>query len=449
MLNSQRKSINYEKLVLSCAKSQRSALQALYKSEADNMKALAYKSLAHPQRSDQTVIKTFLTIWESAGSYNPEMGSALGWMYSILRHHINEVYQKNYHELALSHASERGFTAENMSQIVAELGKDPQIVQNCIVFEELPQEQQDSIINMYFSPDNQAVVATRLQLPLARFTENIQIGLNHIAKQLSIFRKHNDTVLIGEYALGGLNTTDNERVIKLLQKDGDAMANLLEWESFFTKFINQLPATAAKPKIWEDLNDRIKFQQDQELRAALNKPGLSDDEPLDLENYSAQPGDIKRERVSLFLRIKYYIKNVHFWQFVAGLCVLLMIGAWLYSGSSHTTDKWIAVLGPNDAKQNPSWVLKVMSNDELQLSPLFHLNGIKNSSFNLWTKSSNGQWKNLGKLDPNQVNVIEPEKSGAINANQPFYITVEPNGSSADKPSGSTLYSGKVVPINP
>ena len=66
-----------EKLLTAIAKKQKNALQQLFDSEAESMMALARQSLLQEQSAQQVLLKTFLTIWENADSYAPEIGLSL------------------------------------------------------------------------------------------------------------------------------------------------------------------------------------------------------------------------------------------------------------------------------------------------------------------------------------------------------------------------------------
>lgn len=445
MLSSKKKSTSYEKLILSSAKDHRGSLKALYKAEAQHMIALAYKCLHHHQFSDQAVLKTFLSIWDNAGTYRSEMGSAHGWMYSILRHHINELYQEHYETLALTHSSEPPFVPDNMSEIVAQRNEGTQMITNCQVFEQLSPEQQKCIVNKYFSPETTALVATRLNLPLARFIENIHSGLSHIAKQLKIFPQHEDTVLIGKYALGTLNRSGNEQVISILSQDPDAMIVLMAWESFFTQFIKQLPATTLNPRLAKELATRVKLKQDQKLRAAVNKSDTASD-------VEADPDDLTLEDekpASLGLKLKYYLNDVITWRVIAGVCVLLMLLAWLYSGASHTTDRSVAVLTTTDSERKPAWILKESSKGDLELHPLLQVSQISGQNYVLWVADAPNQWRRLDKLDPSHEAKISPETEGPLKNEQNYMISLEPEGSQQKGPQGARLYQGTSVLLDP
>ena len=110
-----------EKLLTAIAKKQKNALQQLFDSEAESMMALARQSLLQEQSAQQVLLKTFLTIWENADSYAPEIGSARGWIYSILRFQIREYYQTHYQSHALALAKEPAFKPLGMAEIQQQL----------------------------------------------------------------------------------------------------------------------------------------------------------------------------------------------------------------------------------------------------------------------------------------------------------------------------------------
>lgn len=116
-LNKNSSQQHFQKLLFAIAKKQKNALQQLFDTEAESMMTLSRQSLIQEQSAQQVLLKTFVIIWENADSYSDDMGSARGWIYSVLRHQIREYYRENYQTHALALAKEPAFKPLGMREI--------------------------------------------------------------------------------------------------------------------------------------------------------------------------------------------------------------------------------------------------------------------------------------------------------------------------------------------
>jgi len=77
---------DYEAAVLACAAGERYALRALYEREARWLLGVAQRIVRDRALAEDVLQDAFLQIWSGAGSFRPELGSARGWIYTIVRH---------------------------------------------------------------------------------------------------------------------------------------------------------------------------------------------------------------------------------------------------------------------------------------------------------------------------------------------------------------------------
>ena len=81
-------SFDYEAALAACAGGDQAAFQELFRQESPRMLALAAKMLSRRSDAEELVRDSFVLIWKNAGSYDPAMGAARAWIYSILRYRI-------------------------------------------------------------------------------------------------------------------------------------------------------------------------------------------------------------------------------------------------------------------------------------------------------------------------------------------------------------------------
>jgi RNA polymerase sigma-70 factor, ECF subfamily len=77
---------DYEAAVLACARGERFALRALYDREGRWLLGVAQRIVRDRERAEDVLHDAFVQIWQGASTFQPELGSARGWMYTIVRH---------------------------------------------------------------------------------------------------------------------------------------------------------------------------------------------------------------------------------------------------------------------------------------------------------------------------------------------------------------------------
>ena len=101
---------DYESAVLACARGERYALRALYEREARWLLGVAQRIVRDRQLAEDVLHDAFLQVWQRAGSYQPALGSARGWIYTVVRHRaLKEVRTpERMHAIDPQHATEIG-----------------------------------------------------------------------------------------------------------------------------------------------------------------------------------------------------------------------------------------------------------------------------------------------------------------------------------------------------
>jgi RNA polymerase sigma-70 factor (ECF subfamily) len=68
-----------------CANREREGLRAIFESEAPRLVSVAERILRRRDLAEEVVQEAFIQIWAKAHQYEPERGSAQGWVYAIVR----------------------------------------------------------------------------------------------------------------------------------------------------------------------------------------------------------------------------------------------------------------------------------------------------------------------------------------------------------------------------
>lgn len=79
-----------------CAGGDRSALQMIYNSEAPRMIGVARRILLRQDLAEEAVHDAFVRMWRNADSFDASRGSAVGWLYTIVRNCALTIYRSEH-----------------------------------------------------------------------------------------------------------------------------------------------------------------------------------------------------------------------------------------------------------------------------------------------------------------------------------------------------------------
>ncbi len=83
---SSRPPFDHEAALLACARGERFALRALYEHEGRWLLGVALRIVRDRAVAEDVLHDAFLQIWSRADSFEPSLGSARGWIYTVVRH---------------------------------------------------------------------------------------------------------------------------------------------------------------------------------------------------------------------------------------------------------------------------------------------------------------------------------------------------------------------------
>jgi RNA polymerase sigma factor (sigma-70 family) len=168
---------DHEAALAGCAHGDRSALKRLYDVEARQMLGVALRIVRQRQLAEDVVQDAFIKVWERAASFDPQRGSARGWLYSVVRNRaLNEV-RDNGPQITLDEAALEAIDLRNSQQAgntvnaYAELGP----LHDCL--DQLDEPKRSSIVLAYVDGCTHAEIAQRLATPLGTVKAWIRRGL--------------------------------------------------------------------------------------------------------------------------------------------------------------------------------------------------------------------------------------------------------------------------------
>lgn len=142
-----------------CAAGDRRALQMIYDSEAPRMVGVARRILLRHDLAEEAVHDAFVRIWHGARSFNPARGSALGWLYAVVRNRALSIH-RNEHRYDPAD--------ENASEIAPEVAlaglPETSALRKCL--EQIERPRRDVVVLAYVFGMSHGELAGRMKVPL-------------------------------------------------------------------------------------------------------------------------------------------------------------------------------------------------------------------------------------------------------------------------------------------
>jgi len=175
--------LDFEAALLRCAQGDHFALRAIYERERRWLMATVLRLVRRRELAEEILHDAFLQIWTKAGTYNPRLGSARGWIYTVVRHRaLNalrsaknspEREDERYDELIAAHAD---WHAEDPSA-------EQRALAQCL--ERLEEQRRQSVLLAFVDGYSHEQVAAQLGAPLGTVKSWIRRGLIALKECLS------------------------------------------------------------------------------------------------------------------------------------------------------------------------------------------------------------------------------------------------------------------------
>lgn len=159
-----------------CASGDQTALKRLYDEEAGRLMAVALRIVRRRELAEEVVHDAFIAIWQRAGTFDPTLGSARGWIYTVVRNRaLNVVRDGGREDLAdvetLTSTLETGAV---IADAVERLAEDSRL-RSCL--EVLEPQKRESVLLSYVAGYSHGEIAGRLGVPLGTVKSWVKRGL--------------------------------------------------------------------------------------------------------------------------------------------------------------------------------------------------------------------------------------------------------------------------------
>ena len=173
---------DYEAALEACARGERFALNALYQREARWLLGVAQRIVGDRDHAHDVLQDAFLQIWQKAASYQRSLGSARGWIYTVVRHRALDLARRSGREVSIGDDLEALSDARQADEHDA-AGPDTTALDRCL--DALDERKRDCIVCAFVEGYTHEQIATKLSTPVGTVKSWIRRGLLALKECLS------------------------------------------------------------------------------------------------------------------------------------------------------------------------------------------------------------------------------------------------------------------------
>lgn len=167
---------DYAGTLSACGRGDRAALKALYEQEAGRMISVAQRIVRRRELAEEVVQDSFVQIWRNAGRFDPQLGSAKGWVYTILRNRaLNLIRDGAREDLIDINTLERTRDDDADIEDAFERLSENSALRRCL--EALEVEKRRSLLLSYVSGYSHGEIAALLHVPVGTAKSWVRRGL--------------------------------------------------------------------------------------------------------------------------------------------------------------------------------------------------------------------------------------------------------------------------------
>lgn len=165
-----------ERVLGACARGDRKALRDIFNREGGKLLAVAERIVRRRELAEEVVQESFIRIWTHAHQYNPDRGSARGWIYAIVRNRALNLLRDGSREQTVEDVDalrDDELTKEVMTAW-ARLDRHSRL-RDCLGA--LDETRRNGILMAYVGGYSHGEIAGRLRIPLGTAKSWIRRGL--------------------------------------------------------------------------------------------------------------------------------------------------------------------------------------------------------------------------------------------------------------------------------
>jgi len=175
-MNAPHSSFDYERTLAACARGETGALRELYERDAAWLMGVAMRLVHRRELAAEVLHDAFVQIWQKAHTFDPNLGSGRGWIFSVVRNRALTTLRRDSREIATDESAFED-AADPSADPLADLTRstEAQALHRCLLA--LDEQRRRCILLAYMDGLTQQQIADRLRAPLGTVKAWIRRGL--------------------------------------------------------------------------------------------------------------------------------------------------------------------------------------------------------------------------------------------------------------------------------
>lgn len=166
-------------LLARTASGNRIAFRQLYEATSPKLFAIAVRILGRSELAEEVLQDAFLTIWNRADSYRPDIASPLSWMVSITRNRAIDVLRKRT-EVPLSEDQPETERASDLPDPFELTAQSTALRALLACLKGIEPQQRECLLLAYYYGFTHAEIAERIDVPIGTVKSWLSRGLRRI-----------------------------------------------------------------------------------------------------------------------------------------------------------------------------------------------------------------------------------------------------------------------------
>jgi len=153
----------------------RAAFETLYRRTSPKLFAICLKVLRDRSEAEDTLQDVYVTAWNQAATFNPQLSSAMTWLGTIARNRAIDRIRRRRTQPLDEAATEEIVDEAPTPAALAQLSEERQRLEHCL--QALPDTQRHAIREAFFTGSSYAELAARMSVPLGTMKSWIRRSL--------------------------------------------------------------------------------------------------------------------------------------------------------------------------------------------------------------------------------------------------------------------------------
>ncbi len=167
---------DYAGTLARCARGDRLALRALYDEEAGRLIAVAQRIVRRRELAEEVVQEGFIQIWQKAATFDARLGSASGWIYTIVRNRALNVIRDGAREDLLD-TDELAMVQDSAAIVDDAFGRLSAESRLRACLEGIEREKRDCLLLSYVAGYSHGEIAGLMRVPVGTAKSWVRRGL--------------------------------------------------------------------------------------------------------------------------------------------------------------------------------------------------------------------------------------------------------------------------------